>query len=80
MSIHFSPENDNKLCEVNANTCERRSTECKQLNGTTFCDCKPGFVPLAYGLDYCDGKAIELLTHLSLASLLWDIGKHNSPR
>ena len=21
-----------------------------------------------------------LLTHLSLASLLWDIGKHNSPR
>ena len=41
---------------------------------------------LEFMLKSCTGGNIKinliilLLTHLSLASLLWDIGKHNSPR
>ena len=36
--------------------CDKESTDCKQRNGSTFCECKhPGFTADEYGLDFCKG-------------------------
>lgn len=69
--LSFSPcfvEHENKLCEVTADTCDTESTNCKQRNGSTFCECKhPGFTAYDYEVNFCKGtyqaKVFLILGH-----------------
>ncbi|XP_060590440.1 neurogenic locus notch homolog protein 1-like [Ruditapes philippinarum] len=45
---------DNKLCEFGSNgNCDKETTTCKQINGSTFCLCKEGFHKTIESMKYC---------------------------
>ncbi|XP_052261803.1 uncharacterized protein LOC127865824 isoform X1 [Dreissena polymorpha] len=54
-NITFFNESDNELCRRSKEgNCDNRTTECKQENGTTSCECKKGFQPHAYTKYFCE--------------------------